>query len=87
MLQGQLEDLFETFLHRPHFLHPDEMALVLAALALGRQAETELAGSDGNDLGEEIAYFRLALSAIDGSEVATHTSVRESPSSSRSRAC
>jgi hypothetical protein len=78
LLPGQAEEFTERFARRPESLQPDEMALVLAMLALGRQAETYLQGAEGEELFDEVTFYRLALGALDQCEQASLTALRES---------
>lgn len=45
--EGRANHLIEAFKHSPGALEPDELALVLALLACGRQVEFRLIGQEG----------------------------------------
>jgi hypothetical protein len=77
LLPGQAEDLVDRFIDSPESLQPDEMALVLSMLALGRQAETYLQDAEEEDLMDEVTFYRLALGALDECEQASQTALRE----------
>jgi hypothetical protein len=77
LLPNQAEQLFERFLREPGTLKADEMALVLSILALGRQSESQLRSNDTNDIEEEVAFYKLALSALERCEQASQTGIRE----------
>jgi hypothetical protein len=77
LLPDQAEELIERFTQCPEKLQPDEMALVLAMLALGRQAETYLQGAEGEELFDEVTFYRLALGALDRCEQASPTALRK----------
>lgn len=78
LLPQQAESLFERFIEQPLALKPDEMALVLSILALGRHAESHLGRDETTDIEEEVAFYRLSLSAIESCEQASQTGIRES---------
>lgn len=67
----------DRFLDCPESLLPDEMALVLSMLALGRQAETYLQHAGEEDLMAEVTFYRLALDALEHCEQASQTALRE----------
>lgn len=75
LLPDQSQSLFDLFIRDPGTLQPDQMALVLSMLALGQHSETQLRGPENLDHGKEVAFFRLALGALEQSEQASQTSV------------
>lgn len=79
LLPSQAERMFEHFLQHPITLKPDEMALVLSILALGKLADSHLGRDEDTDIAEEVAFFRLGWSAIESCEQASQTGISESP--------
>lgn len=78
LLPGQAEHLFDQFLREPISLGPDEMALVLSILALGKLAESHLGRDENSNIQDDVAFFRLGLSAIESCEQASQTGIRKS---------
>jgi hypothetical protein len=77
LLPQQGEQVFEQFIRDPGTLKPEAMALVLSILALGRQAESQLRQEEIINIEEEVAFYKLGLSALESCEQASQTGIRK----------
>lgn len=75
---NQAEQLFERFLREPGTLRADDMALVLSILALGQEVESQLRPDDPNSIEEGVAFYRLAMTALESCDQASQTGIRGS---------